>query len=292
MDMSSITLSILAWLLACDLDAGGATPEPSVTIESVAVKVCEEALVPAAEAGAITELHVKPGELVEAGAIIAHLRDSDMKLLVERTALEADIARRKFENNLDLLYARKSTEVAKAELTRSNESNAKYAKTVSDSELDRQRLLVEQGELEIQKANREKELAELTLQIRQNEHRTALDQLTKRQITSPLKGMVVEVNRQRGEWVQPGDSVARVVRLDKLRVEGFLPAKHAPLSLQGAKVKVIATTEDETELTLPGLVSFVSPEVDRLNAQVRVWVDIENTELKLRPGTVARVIVK
>ena len=35
--------------------------------------------------------------------------------------------------------------------------------------------------------------------------------------------MVVQIKRHRGEWVQAGESVVRVLRLDRLRAEGFVP---------------------------------------------------------------------
>jgi multidrug efflux pump subunit AcrA (membrane-fusion protein) len=172
------------------------------------------------------------------------------------------------------------------------ESNLKYANTVSQTELDRLRLLVQQGELEIKKAQHERRIAGLTSEIRQNEHQTALDQLALRQITAPLKGMVVELYHQPGEWVQPGDAVARIIRLDRLRVEGFLPASKGRLSLVGHPATVYSTNEDGQPIEAPGEVVFVNPEIDPINSQVRIWIEIENNELKIRPGMAASVKVQ
>lgn len=267
-------------------------PQQAVAIESVVVTVSEEVNVPAAQAGVLVSIAVKPGAIVDSGALIASLRDDDARLLVERTRYHAEIATREFENELNLLYATKSTEVARAELKRATESNAKYPKTVSQTELDRLKLLVEQGELEIKRAEHESEIAGLTSKIRQNEHQTALDELALRQIFAPLKGMVVEVFQRAGQWVQPGDSVARIIRLDRLRVEGFLPASVGKLSLVGKTAVVIAENEDGDEVKLAGEVVFVSPEIDPINSQVRIWIEIDNSELLLRPGMTASVKVQ
>lgn len=282
--MTPATLLLLSAMLT--------VPAEPIEISSAVIKVGEEAAVPASEAGVLAEISVKDGQLVEEGATIARIRDSDVRLLVERSRMEADIALKKFNTDLDIQYAKKSTDVARAELARSIDSNTKYAKTVSKSELDRQRLLVEQGELEMQKAEHEREVAGLTHQIRENEHSTALDQLERRTIASPLKGMVVELQRRRGEWVQPGDTVARIVRLDRLRVEGFLAAKHASLDLVGSKARIQVTTADGKSLESPGEIVFVSPEIDPINSQVRVWAEVENADLALRPGMQATVIVE
>jgi multidrug efflux pump subunit AcrA (membrane-fusion protein) len=283
--MAASNLLLLAALL-------GADSGESIEIPSAIIKVAEEAAVPAGEAGLLAEIGVKDGQLVDEGELIARIRDSDVRLLVERSRIEAEIARKKSTSELDIQYAKKSTQVARAELARSLDSNAKYPKTVSSSELDRQRLLVEQGELETQKAEHEREVAALMLEIRENEHRTALEQLERRTIASPLKGMVVDVQRRRGEWVQPGDTIARIVRLDRLRVEGFLAAKHARLDLTGNKVRIKVEAADGAILEAAGEIVFVSPEIDPINAQVRVWAEIDNADLALRPGMQATVLVE
>jgi multidrug efflux pump subunit AcrA (membrane-fusion protein) len=268
------------------------TQRPEViSIESVVVTISEQVSVPAADAGMIAEVLVKPGDLVAEGDLIARLRDDDVRLLVDRTRINAEIAAKESSSDLDSRYAAKTTEVARTELARSIESNAKYAKTVSNSELDRQRLLVDQGELETQRAEHQQQIAGLTHQIRDNEHRSALDQLALRKMTAPLKGMVVEVRSGRGEWVQPGDAVARIIRLDRLRVEGFLSFRLGVRKLVGRAAEVTAQSDDGEIMVLPGKVVFVSPEIDPLNDQVRVWIDIENDDLKLWPGMIASVKV-
>jgi multidrug efflux pump subunit AcrA (membrane-fusion protein) len=103
--------------------------------------------------------------------------------------------------------------------------------------------------------------------------------------------MVVEVLRRRGEWVQPGDTVVRIVRLDKLRAEGFLPAKHASLDLVGSQVRLKVASPDNKPLEFTGHIVFVNPEIDPLNSQVRVWAEVENPDLKLRPGMQATIMI-
>lgn len=280
----------LSLLLSTSLLMGGQAD--AVQIPSAVIKVAEEAAVPASEAGVLSSVAVKEGQFVEEGQTLAQILDKDVRLAVERAEFEAEIALKKFNNELNIRYARKSTEVARAELARSLETNEKYAKTVSKSEIDRQRLLVEQGELETQQAEHEREVAGLTHQIRDNEYRTALDKLERRTIGSPLKGMVVEVHRRRGEWVNPGETVARIVRMDRLRAEGFLAAKHARLELVGSKVTLKVTGSDGKSFELPGEIVFVSPEIDPINSQVRVWADVDNRELKLRPGMQATLVIE
>ena len=263
-----------------------------IEIPSAVIKISEEVAVPARDPGVLAKVTAQEGQLVDVGETIACLLDSDIRLAVERARLEAEIAARKSKNDVDILYARKSTEVARAELARSLDTNEKYPRTVSNSELDRQRLLVEQGQLQIKKAEHERDLADLEREIRDNEHQTAREQLERRTIIAPLKGMIVEVLRRQGEWVQPGDSIVRIVRLDRLKVEGFLPVKQAGLDLTGSLVKLRIATAGDRELESTGKIVFISPEIDPLNSQVRFWAEIDNSELKLRPGMQATLTVE
>jgi multidrug efflux pump subunit AcrA (membrane-fusion protein) len=140
-------------------------------------------------------------------------------------------------------------------------------------------------------AEHEHEIAGLTREIRENDLKTALDQLERRAVTAPLKGMIVELQKRRGEWVQPGETIARIVRIDRLRAEGFLAARHARLDLVGSKVRLKVVGSDADNAEYPGQIVFVSPEIDPLNSQVRIWADVENSELKLRPGMQATLTV-
>lgn len=283
-----------------------------IEVPNAVIKVAEQAMVPATDPGVIIRLLAKEGQIVEEGELLANLRDSVERLALERAELEASIAGRKAENSLNVQYAKKSSDVARAELARSEETNAKYPKTVSKTELDRQRLVREKGELETKQAQEELEIAAISKAIRENERRMAQEALERRSIRSPLRGMVVELPRQRGEWVQPGENIARVVRLDKLRVEGFAPVEHARPDLLGREVQVVvgsdraatrstnespvrskAPASNESEHEGPrqnggpayrATIVFVSPEVDTLNNQVRIWAEVDNTDLSLRPG--------
>jgi macrolide-specific efflux system membrane fusion protein len=41
-----------------------------------------------------------------------------------------------------------------------------------------------------------------------------------------------------------------------------------------------------------GTIVFVSPEVDPITGQVRLWAEIDNRKRQLRPGQPARMVVR
>lgn len=343
--------------------AGGvlATAAEPIKVQSAFVRVLEEADIPAREVGVLATLEVREGDIVKAGQVLSRLDDDDAKLAVARAELDLAIAERqaknsvpirtaaallkeaeqdqaqaklsqriaamKAENDVAVRHAVKSRDASKAEYDRAVQARKAFEKSISQTELDRLRLVFERNDLEIEKAKFEKDLADLQQQIEdsstieqdqiverlklsveqaqlQKEVDTltrdvkarALDQaklqLARRGLRSPLDGEVAEVFRHRGEWLEPGQRVMRIVRLDRLKVEGFVDSRAITSSLRGAAVRVLVTlSDDEKPVAVKGRVVFISSEIDPVNAQVRVWAEVENPDLVLRPGLPAEMFI-
>ena len=54
---------------------------------------------------------------------------------------------------------------------------------------------------------------------------------------------------------------------------------------------VVPCYNEEKSIIVKGKIVFVSPEIDPVNAQVRVWAEVENPDLSLRPGLQAEMII-
>ena len=119
--------------------------------------------------------------------------------------------------------------------------------------------------------------------VRLAEYNAAEEVLGRCGIEAPVDGVVTKVYRHAGEWVKPGDPVFRLVRIDRLRAEGFLEAKYATKDLTGAPVRLVVE-QGGRQAEFPGKIVFVSPEIDPVNGQARVWAEIENEEMRLRAG--------
>jgi RND family efflux transporter MFP subunit len=187
-------------------------------------------------------------------------------------------------------FAKKSLEVSEAELRRSMESIERFAKSVSQSQLDVERLTVEKNQLETEQADHEQQVATLEMKAQENELTAARAQVTRRRIVAPFDGVVVQTYVRRGEWVEPGQKVLRIINVDRLKAEGFVPAAGTVADLSGRSVSL--EVEGQTDKTpVGGSILFVSPEVDPINGQVRVWAEIDNRAGKLRPGQPARMVI-
>jgi len=222
--------------------------------------------------------------MLEVGAVVARIEDAEVRLTHERARTEFEIARKQAGNDLKVRLARKSTDVARTELKRALESVEKYKKSVSDTEIDRLRLAAEKAELEIEQALHDQETARLTSRLKEIEMELARQAVDRRTLTSPISGMVVQVNLHQGEWVQPGKTAVRVLRVDRLRVEGFVAAELLSGDLVGRRAALTVDLPGKAGAVFEGAVVFVSPEINPVNQQVRVWAEVENRQLLLRPG--------
>ena len=255
----------------------------SLRIDSVVLRPLQAAEVPAQQTGLLRQIIVKEGQRVTEGEVLATLDARQAELAVARAEMEFAQAEAKAKNEIRVLYAAKALEVAEAELKRSSESIEQFAKSISQSQLDVERLTVEKLTLERRQAEHELVLERFGVQLKQAELDAAKLQLAQHQLTAPFAGQVVLVRGRVGEWVEVGAQVLRLVAVDKLRAEGFLPAEQASVSLIGKPVTLNVTLAGRTtEVT--GILRFVSPEMEPVTRQVRVWAEIPNARGKLRPG--------
>lgn len=270
-----------------------ATADAPLRIDSVLVTVIEQVEVPAREVGQLTNLRVREGMTIERGALLAQIEDSEARLLLKQAQLEYETAQLKAENDVDLRFARKSHEVANAELQRAKDSIQKYPKSISKTELDRLQLTAEKAELEIEQATEEAKTAQLEAKLKQNAEEIAALAVEKRKVVSPIDGMVVQIMTRTGEWVRPGETVMRLLKLDRLRAEGLINVSLLQeRDLKDRPVVLVVNPGTKQEQKFRGKISFVSPEINAVNNQTRVWADIENPDLKLKPGMRASLIIQ
>jgi len=86
--------------------------------------------------------------------------------------------------------------------------------------------------------------------------------------------------------------VFHILRLDPLRAEGFLKAAYATRNLQNCVVRLRVDLPGAADAEFPGKVTFLHPEIDPVNAQIRIWAEIENKGLQLRPGMRGKMTIE
>lgn len=270
-----------------------AQSQEMIEANNAVLQIVEERNIPARTSGIIQSCSIREGDLVKADQTVMQIDNSEAEGQIRKTEKELEMARLDAASTVDLEYARRSIEVAQAELGRAVRSNQRRPGVVAQSELDQLNLLVKKSIAERDKIEFQMQMRGMNRDVRQIE--LELDRLHNEfhQIKSPMVGMVVEVHRRQGEWVEKSESVARLVRLDKLKSEIKLPAELALRDLVGSPATFYPKLDlGEEETPFPGTVTFIYPEANPISSEVRVWVEIENTNLKLIPGLTGRVVIQ
>jgi len=263
---------------------GSATNSQTIIIESSIVKLIDSVEVPAEIAGVLSTLKFREGQMVQAGEILATINSQELDLQLKRAEIENQIARASSENDIDVRFAEKALEVAVSRVDRSNQSNQRVPGVVPAARLEEQQLEVHRDRLRVEQADRDRKTSAMQVELKTTDVEISRLLKEKASVRSPIDGMVVSVSSKAGEWVKPGDTIIKIVRLDRLKVEGYLPAKIATQIRIGDTATALIQQDWLRDHPFPGKVIFINPEANPVNSHVQVWVEIENQELKLVPG--------
>jgi multidrug resistance efflux pump len=206
------------------------------------------------------------------------------------------VAEKQANDDIDVRYSIAAFNFATAKLRRSQAANNKTPGTISEEVIDEQTLDRQKSNLMIEKSKKDLDVAGLQKQVSEAELKAAEANVEHRRILAHMDAVVVELSRHEGEWVQAGDPVMRLVRLDKLRVEGFLNAKnYEPSEIKDRPVQVVVTLAHNKRESFPGKVVFVKPLV-QAGGEFLVRAEVENRRQGdswlLNPGRDAEMVIQ
>ena len=270
-------IAILTLVAAClgPLTTRPATAEP-VEIKDCLVSLIEEAQVPAQESGELMAVLARDGQQVAAGEVLARIDDKLAKLEMQVRKTELVVAEKKAKDMVSVDYAKAAAAVFLADYYRLQDSNKQVPRSVPKAEIEKALLQYEQYKLQTKKSEFELEIAALEVKVSEAQVDAAKEHIVRREIKAPWDGIVDEVHRHTGDWVNPGDPVLRLVRMDHLRIKASINADaYAPDEVMGRPVSVLVTLARGATETFTGKIAGVSPLVDG-NNQFLVWAAITN----------------
>ncbi len=262
-----------------------------IVVEGAILKTIESTSISSQVAGRISELTVKEGAKVKADQEIGRVHDAAVKIQMEKSKVAIAIAERKQKNDIDKRLAAKNQQVAENEYRRAVEANLQVKDVYPLNEIARLKLIFGRTELELERAVYQQAMADLDKTLAEMEYKASQELAQRHRIQSPCDGVVVALEKRMGEWVEPGTIVLKIVQIDKLRIEGFIQAVDASPDLVGSTAEVIFDSSNPQKSTTAKLV-FVSPDVNPLNSQVRVFLEVENQDGLLRPGLRPKTILR
>jgi macrolide-specific efflux system membrane fusion protein len=297
--MHSITLSMLMAVAMGgpmpQQDFVPSTPTGLATIQHCQVFLIQDVEVPAEQAGRLVRVDVREDDIVEPSDLLAQIDDRQAQLQKTAAELERNAAQTRADDDIEVRFSMKSFELAEAELNQDLDINRKSPGVIAMSEIRRKRLARHRAELQIDRSKLDLRVAQMTADVQQAAVLSAEDNILRRQINAPFKGVVIDVLKQEGEWVDIGEPVIRVVRMDRLRVDGFLDGKEFnPSDLSDRQVTVMVQLARGQVEQFTGKVTFISPLVQAGN-HYRIRAEVENRQHRahwlLRPGMNATMTV-
>jgi macrolide-specific efflux system membrane fusion protein len=268
----------------------------AIVLSNCLLSLDEEAQVPAQEAGVLMKIAVREGQQVARGDLLAQIDDALPRAQQGVAEAKLKAAQREAADDVGIRYASAAAKVAEAEYFQAVDANKQVSGTVPQA-LVRQLLLKHREMvLSIEKAEKDRAVAEWQAKSGEAELQVATVNVERRRVMSPLDAVVVELSRHEGEWVQPGDPVMRLVRVDLLRVEGFLNAKNVdPSEIQGRPVQIIVHLARGQNETFPGKIVFVKPLI-QAGGEFLVRAEVKNRRQNnawvLSPGLSAEMTIQ
>ncbi len=252
--------------------------------------------------GRITEILVESGQQVETGMPIAQLEQERSQAQLRRA--QADVA-----------SARSAVETARSELA-SQQSQVQQAQSeleLQREEYQRTQFLVEQGaqsEQELDRARRDRDQAKAQLESAQQQVEAARSRLEEAKgnleraqsdveviqediqdtrVVAPISGTVGDVPVKVGDFLQTGDSIAKISQNNVLELHIQIPTEQAQQLEKGLTVQLENPNTDKKLTT--GQISFISPQVESNSQSVLAKAVFSNSNGRLRDDQVVRANV-
>ncbi len=278
-----------------------------IRAEGLAYPRQQAAIVPKISAP-IKKAYVQRGARVREGQLLLELENQDLAGVATESRAAYDLAEATYETTAkatvpqDLQKAQLDVRAAKDALDAQqaifdsrqslakegaiapkdvNEAQANLSQARAQYEVARKRLEDLQGfanDQALKAATAQRDVAK-------GHHETAQAQLAYSRITSPIDGVVTDLPLYPGEMAPSGAPVVTVMDLSQVIVRTHVSQAEAAELAMGDDANVIGPGG----VPIAAKVTQISPALDATNTTVEVWVQADNQDRKLRPGTSLRV---
>jgi membrane fusion protein (multidrug efflux system) len=227
------------------------------------LKAPEDVTISPKKAGIIQKIFAKEGDRVKKGQILVQLDDVDARLQVERAEANVQQAEASLETNRVTLirYQRLLDSKVIPQQT--------YDDLTLKVKLDEARLALARAELNLAKQN-----------------------LLDHQIVSPIDGIMNLKIAALGEHVNvaPKDEILKIVQMDPLELEFYIPENLAGTIHPGNKIQF--TVKAFSEEKFFALIRFISSTADPATRNVKMKALVQNPNYRLKPGFFAEVSIQ
>ena len=238
------------------------------------VMLIDDIDVPALQSGILDSVNFREGDYVKVNQQVAKVDDQTARRQLAEAQARLAIADKKAADNVEIEFAELSYAYAYNQYDRERKLQQKGAGKQTD--IDHWRNEAKKALKSKERAQADKALAALDKMREEVLVKSAKDLKERHIIRSKIDGNVFEIYKKAGEWVNAGDSVMRVVRMNRLRVQGFVDsAKFDRHQIANQKVTVTATFANGRTREFMGTVSYIGLD-EHAGNRFMIWADVEN----------------
>jgi membrane fusion protein (multidrug efflux system) len=256
----------------------------------------EDAVIGSKLAGRVEQVNIDLGSVVKRGASLVELDCDELKLRVQQAEAmleqacaaigktpDDDETTLDLENSPPVMLEQALVDEAKAAVQRAEQLLPTRAMT--DAEYETFVAQLKTAEARYMSAiNAVREQISL-IGVRRAELALAKQQLKDAVIVAPFDALVDAKRVSPGAYVQLGQAVAALVRIDRLRFTAGVPESRASRIKEGQPISIQVAGADEP---IVANVSRVSPTVVQSSRSVRIEADVPNPDLELQAGLFAQ----
>jgi macrolide-specific efflux system membrane fusion protein len=259
------------------------------------VSLIQNTFLAAPIAGVAAQVFVAEGDEVAVDDRLVQLDSQQAQTELEAARAAYEAARLESDNDVNARYAKRTLQVRERELEQSKDANRRFPGSISATEIAKLELVVDQSKLAIEQAEHELNVARANAREKLATSRIAEALLEKHDVKATVAGYVVEVAIEPGEWIEAGKPIVRIISLSPVRVECFVDGGKYGRELVGREVEFIPSgsdgSGDDKIGPLIGKVTFVSPELNPVTGQARLWATIENPKQRASAGMRGRLVI-
>jgi len=157
----------------------------------------------------------------------------------------------------------------------------------SETRVAQTRAAVQSARASVQAAESGLSAAEAAIESAQAAVAAAEKEIDRLQITAPFAGTLETDAAEIGSLLQPGSPCATIIQLNPMKLVGFVGEVDVDRVELGAPAA--ATLVSGRDVT--GLVTFISRQADELTRTFRVEMEVDNSDLGIRDGQTAEIVI-
>lgn len=197
--------------------------EGDVTVPYCSIEFIDDIRLPALEAGAVQAINVEEGQYITANTIVGQIDDAIPQLELDRAKLRYSIAYEAARDSTSILAAQKEYDLARTRYSKNVRLQKRGSR--SESEVKESLFQKEIAQLKTVKASNDREMALGEAKVELAALEAVKQRIARHTLRSEYNAYVVQIFKKPQEYVNVGDDVMRLARMDRMWVQASVNAQ-------------------------------------------------------------------